>query len=265
MGSVLVSAPKILDRSVNQAVFYPPNTDQRVLLSDQLPENEELFWVPSTMGHRVCGLHIKPPKGVKRARYQVWAHGTNADIVWMRPYVQQLAQRLKQGVILFDYQGYGLSEGEPNEYRCYDDMDAVMRYVLDYLRIDPSRILLVGRSLGTGIVIQWAEQHEWTYPIVLISAYASVAAVYTQTDLGKALDRFKSVERVGRLRCPVQLIHGGKDNVIHVKHIELLWQALPRDQVVSPLPYIIPEADHMNILDVLPIHVFRASTRNMRS
>ena len=63
-------------------------------------------------------------------------------------------------VVAFDYQGYGLSEGEPSESACYQDLACVVDYVNRALLTPNRNIYLVGQSLGTGVVIDYVSKRD---------------------------------------------------------------------------------------------------------
>jgi abhydrolase domain-containing protein 13 len=56
-------------------------------------------------------------------------------------------------VFLVEYRGYGLSEGEPSELGFYKDGEAAVNYLLNRNDIDNGKIILLGQSIGGGVVI----------------------------------------------------------------------------------------------------------------
>ena len=51
--------------------------------------------------------------------------------------------------------GYSISDGRASEQNCYEAINAAYRYATETEQIDPSCIVLFGRSLGTGKILQY--------------------------------------------------------------------------------------------------------------
>lgn len=62
--------------------------------------------------------------------------------------------------VSYDYIGYGMSEGEPSEENCLKSLSLVVDYYNNY------KELLIGQSLGTGVVVDYVSTNEWTLPII---------------------------------------------------------------------------------------------------
>lgn len=61
-----------------------------------------------------------------------------------------LARVLRVNIMAYDYTGYGKSNGTPCEEKCYADIEAAFRYLLEARHLKPEQIVLYGRSLGSG-------------------------------------------------------------------------------------------------------------------
>ena len=82
--------------------------------------------------------------------------------------------------IAYDYPGYGLSTGTPSEESCYESIDTVYQYLLNELGRSPERILIWGRSLGTGPSCYLASQQK-VGGIILETPFTS--ALRTDTEI----------------------------------------------------------------------------------
>jgi len=87
-------------------------------------------------------------------------------------------------------------------------------------------VILVGRSLGTGVTVGVAHQLNWQSPIVLVSPYRSIGQIATDSCLAAAIGMFPTESRIGQLSCPVRLIHGTKDRLIPIEHSYNLFKLL---------------------------------------
>lgn len=72
------------------------------------------------------------------------------------PNVAMLARAMPANVLIFDYRGYGNSEGTPTEGGLTLDIDAVMLHVSQRTDIDKRRVFLFGRSLGGAVAVRGA-------------------------------------------------------------------------------------------------------------
>ena len=148
------------------------------------------------------------------------------------------------GVFLAEYRGYGSFAGSPSETGLYADADAAFAR-LQELGVPPERIVLVGRSLGSGIAVELATRHR-VAAVVLVSAYTSIVdmARLVAGPLAPLLvrDRFDSLSKIGRVSSPVLLIHGSRDDVVPVTMGRRLAAAKPDARWVE-----IPTATHNDV------------------
>ncbi len=145
------------------------------------------------------------------------------------------------GVFLAEYRGYGSLPGSPSEKGLYADGEAALAE-LGRLGIPPARVVLAGRSLGSGVAVELATRHA-VAAVVLVSAYTSIV------DMGRTLagplarlvvrDRFDSLSKIAGVASPVVLLHGTRDDVVPVEMGRRLAAARPGARWVE-----IPGATH---------------------
>ncbi len=112
----------------------------------------------------------------------------------------------------------------------------------DIVPVPAERVVLVGRSLGSGVAVELATRHR-VAAVVLVSAYTSIV------DMGRTVagplaplfvrDRFDSLSKIGRVSSPVVLVHGTHDDVVPVSMARRLAAARPDARWVE-----VPEATH---------------------
>jgi abhydrolase domain-containing protein 17 len=193
-------------------IFQPPSPSYR---AGQLP----IVMVP-TDGGSIATLHLPNPHASVTV---LFAHGNAEDLGQLVPFLEEL-RRTGFAVLAFDYRGYGMSTGGPPAATgATSDMEAVYRHAVKTLSIPPSRLVLYGRSVGSGPATDLAAR----VPIgglVLESAFVSAFRVLTRVSL-LPFDRFHNVRHIRRVHAPILVIHGTEDEVIPVSHGRLLYEA----------------------------------------
>lgn len=155
-------------------------------------------------------------------------------------------------IFILDYRGYGRSEGEPSERGTYADALAGWHWLHERVGEEDAPLILYGRSLG-GAVAAWLAVQPGASPdgVVLESTFSSVRAmagvVAPFPGLGRLLANvYPTVERVGQLHSPLLLIHGDRDEVVPVSHVNTLYAAAAEPKTL----YIVSGALHNNVLFV---------------
>src|SRR5258705_194298 len=82
------------------------------------------------------------------------------------------------------------------------------------MNIEEKNIILIGQSLGTGIVIDYVSKNKWDSPIILISPYKSIISVVCDSSIVKPIDKFQSLKKIKSITCPVKIFHGKEDKTI---------------------------------------------------
>lgn len=138
-----------------------------------------------------------------------------------------LFNKLGLSTLIFDYRGYGKSEGRPTEAGTYADAEAAWYYLVRSRSVAPSKIIFFGRSLGAGVAVHLASRHT---PAALIveSAFTSVpdlAAELYPFLPARWLSRFKynNHRKLRNIRCPVLVIHSRNDEIIPFSHGQSLY------------------------------------------
>lgn len=120
-------------------------------------------------------------------------------------------------VLIVDYRGYGRSEGRPSEAGLYADASAAWRFLTEEQRVDPSRIVLLGKSLGGAVAVELATRVD-PAGLVVQSSFTSVpdmAAVHYPFVPGALIrNRFDSAARIAEVRCPVLVVHSTADEIV---------------------------------------------------
>ena len=157
------------------------------------------------------------------ARYTVlYSHGSAEDLDDIGYLVDEIRD-LGLDVLAYDYEGYGTSEGAPSERGIYEDIDAAYRYLTEVRGIAPERVILYGRSLGSGPAVDLASRAD-VGGLVLESAFTSAFRVATRVRL-LPWDQFDNLGKMPRVRCPVLVLHGTADPLVKLRQAQQLFKA----------------------------------------
>ncbi len=191
-------------------------------------------------GGEVAVLHLPNP----RASFTIWFfHGNAEDLGDLEPELRALRDR-GFAVLAFDYPGFGRSSGQPEEAGLYAAARVARAYLREELKVPAARTLLYGRSLGGGPAVQMATE-EKVGGLVLQSAFTSAYRVLTRWRL-LPFDFFENEEKLGRVSCPVLVLHGREDEVIPFAHGEALLAAAPGPK----RSWWVPGAGHNDLIAV---------------
>ena len=158
----------------------------------------------------------------------LFCHG-NAGNISHRLETLRIYHNLGFSVLLFDYRGFGRSEGKPSEAGTYSDARGAWDYLVKTRKVEPGRITIAGRSLGAAIAAQLASQ---TQPraLILESTFTSVpdmAAELYPFLPARWLSRFSynTLAIIAQIDCPVLVIHSKDDDLIPFAHGKKLFDA----------------------------------------
>jgi fermentation-respiration switch protein FrsA (DUF1100 family) len=160
------------------------------------------------------------------ARYTIlYSHG-NAEDLGHLFHVLRALRDAGFSVVGYDYRGYGQSTGSrPTVGKATEDAEAVYQFAVHELGVEPDRLILHGRSLGSGPTMELAMRHP-VAGIVLESAFTSTYRVLTRVGL-LPFDRFRNIDYIGNVRSPVLVIHGTDDWLIPPAHGRMLFTGAP--------------------------------------
>lgn len=160
----------------------------------------------------------------------VLSHG-NAGNISHR--IESAAYWLSLGanVLLYDYRGYGQSDGTPGERQSYEDIRAAVRWLHEAKDIPSERVVLFGRSLGGAVAVDAAT----TIPcagLVVESSFTSAAdmgrRMYPFLPIGLLVRyHFDSLSKIGRVSCPVLVSHSPQDEIVPYDMGRTLYEAAP--------------------------------------
>jgi uncharacterized protein len=203
----------------------------------QRPELDyEDAWFSAADGTRLHGWYC----AAENPRAQVlFAHGNAGNVTHRWRLLRMLSQQLGVSVLAFDHRGYGRSEGAPSEAGILADARAGRQWLAERAGIAESDVVLYGRSLGGGVVVDLAA--DGARGLILESTFTSLPDV---ARLKLPLlpvnwlmhNRLDSIEKIGRYRGPLLVAHGEADTLIPIDQGRRLFDAANEPKEFIPLP-----------------------------
>jgi len=211
----------------------------------RLPQGGEDAWFTTADGVRLHGWFIEA-RTKPAAATIIYFHGNGGNVSHIGWIGEHLAT-CGFDVLLFDYRGYGRSDGKATDERgLYADADAAYDYAVRERSAIPERLVLYGQSLGTTTVVELASRRVCG-AIVLESGLSSAS------DLGSSLlpwmprwlhklgkNRFESARKLADVHCPVMVTHGEPDNRIPTAQGRVLYASANEPKRLL----IVPGAGH---------------------
>jgi len=159
----------------------------------------------------------------------LYCHGNAGNLSHRGPVILAIQQWLGQSVLIFDYPGYGRSDGQPTEAGCYAAADAAYDWLTQTRKAPADRLLLYGSSMGGGVAIDLASRRAHR-ALVLDKTFTSMPDVaqelYPWLPLRWLMhNRFDNLGKIGKCRRPVFISHGTTDDLIPTSQGERLFDA----------------------------------------
>ncbi len=152
----------------------------------------------------------------------IFFHGNSEDIGSNLSYLlSAISERFAMNVLCPEYPSYGIYKRKDESLRMdeaiLEDARRVLKFCKDNMRFKYENIILIGRSLGTGVATQLACEFN-VRGIILISPFTSirnVAKCLVGNILSKVVpDVFRTIDYIDQVQCPTLLIHGEQDALI---------------------------------------------------
>lgn len=149
----------------------------------------------------------------------VLSHGNGGNISYRYLVMRSLVHH-KFNVLMYDYRGYGRSEGTPSEEGIYKDGRAVFDYAATLPEVNPNRVILWGTSLGGAVAIDVAT-HRAAAGLILESTFSSgkdvARMLYPFLPVGLFMrSKFNSIDKITTLHLPLLVMHGSHDEILPI-------------------------------------------------
>ena len=233
----------LFNNSAKDSYELPGNTIADSLINEVKLDSDGYtlygYWIESS-GERV-GITI------------LYCHGNkdNIDEYWDRV---MLLHKLGANIFIFDYRGFGRSEGETSEEGLYADGEVALDYVLSTQGVSPDSLCIYGYSLGNVVSIYLTAR---IAPPLCLIAEAPFASANSLTQSAITIDipplwltdgEFDNAEKIRDIECPLLLFHGDSDDMVRYRdNGRIVFENAPEPKSLA----FIEGANHDDIPDIM--------------
>ena len=187
----------------------------------------ELFRFPDSDGMDYQDIDLKTPDGLTLNAWYIPVEGSPYTVLMCHGNAGSLSHRIGTvkmlhdiglSVFIFDYRGFGISEGKPSEKGMYIDAEAAYAYLVGDLGVSPDRIIIWGRSLGGPVAAKVASESSCSGTVLesTFTSYCDMAKIKFPYFPSKLLAKFKfsTIDYVACITSPVLIVLSMDDEVV---------------------------------------------------
>lgn len=206
-------------------IYFPARWPQGDWSPLSVPREEA--WFAAADGVKLHGWFVPhaQPKAV-----MLIASGNAGNVTVWRDELEWLHAH-GVAAMVFDYRGYGRSQGEPDEPGLLADARAARAWLAERTGVSEQAIVLRGRSLGGGVMVDLAAR-DGARGLVLESTFTSLPDVAAQVYFWLPVrllmrTRFDSLSKIGSYHGPLLQSHGDADEIVPWRQGRRLFDAAP--------------------------------------
>lgn len=232
-GLLSLLAKSVVGKSGGDNYFYAPFDKIPITPADRNIKYEDVIF-KSADGVKLHAWFMPAEVGSDKAKATVvFSHGNSGNVAYHIGFVDWM---MKNGynVFLYDYRGFGKSEGVVDKAGIITDALAAFRYIGTRRDLDTSKIISFGHSLGgakslAAINKMTAKEKDKLKGIALMGAFSSykkIAEKVMGTSLSQVVsDDNSPIDLVGKMpKVPLVVIHARNDSLIPFSHGEALFK-----------------------------------------
>lgn len=201
--------------------------------------SRKIIATPGAVGLEYEDVYFKSTDGLKLHGWFIPADNPSGTLLFCHGNAGNISGRIESvslfhnlglSVFIFDYRGYGKSQGKPSEKGTYLDAEAAWDYLTTLRKINSEKIIVFGRSLG-GAVAAWVAREQTCGGAIIESAFTSIkdigSELYPYLPV-RLLSRFEyaTEEYIRGAKCPVLIVHSRDDEMMPFNHGRRLFEAV---------------------------------------
>ncbi|HBL19146.1 MAG: hypothetical protein A2X36_01590 [Elusimicrobia bacterium GWA2_69_24] len=161
-------------------------------------------------------------------------HG-NAGNVSNRIEKLAIFRKLGLSAFVFDYRGYGRSQGSPSEQGTYRDGLAAVDLLTRDMGYAPQELVYYGESLGCAVALETALRRP-PQALVLDSGFTSTVEMGRRTFPFLPVRwmvrfRYDNLSKIGGLKVPLLVLHSPQDDIVPFDMGQANFAAAPRPKI----------------------------------
>ena len=207
----------------NSLIFFPRNyPDDDWELRGIAKEDA---WFTAADGTRIHGWYVphERPRAVL-----LFCHGNGGNITHRAAAIRALHGRVGVSLLIFDYRGYGKSEGKPDERGVLADARAARTWLARKAGVADDQVVLMGESLGGAVAVNLAV--DGARALILENTFSSLPDVaahhYPWAPVRLLMrSRFNSAAKIASYHGPLFQSHGDRDSIIPLPLAKRLFDA----------------------------------------
>lgn len=216
-------------------IFFPSRWPEGDWRPDNLAVEDAFF--SAADGTRLHGWYVDHPSP---CAVVLFSHGNAGNVTDRADWLRMLHQRVGARVMVYDYRGYGRSDGRPDEPGILADARAARAWLANRAEVAEQDIVLMGESLGSAVAVSLAAE-DGAAGLALDGAFSSLVDVaahhYPLPGLRWFMrTRLDSAAKIGRYRGPLLQSHGQLDTIVPLELGQRLFDAAgePKRLIVMP-------------------------------
>lgn len=185
-------------------------------------------WLDTNDGNKIHGWYLPNPKATRNV---LLFHGNAEDVPHVsESYARHIGAAVDANVLVYDYRGFGKSEGVPNEANTIDDGESMLNWLIEETQsVGSEDIIYFGSSLGGGVAIGLAERRKPRHLILdrTFDAMTSAGAERYPWVPVKLMMRnsYDSVGRLAEIDVPLFQSHFTNDRLCLLKNARRLFES----------------------------------------
>lgn len=204
---------------VQKYAFLPPNPPSYAA--------SNVNFIPKSHGQIPYLLYLASGDHPLENKYTIlFTHGNAEDLGQLHHWMSYVNKQLDVNVLAYDYAGYGYNGevGVCSETSCYDDIDTVYMWLIFEKMVPPQKLILWGRSLGTGPTVHMAaklSKNKTTSLIGVILQSPLLSAVKVGMPAIAWIpytDIFCNYAKISKINVPIFILHSDNDAVVPFTH-----------------------------------------------
>ena len=206
---------------IEKRILYSPKSscqfwDSPIACETSGLEFQDVFFC-SDDGIQLHGWFVAPAE-TKPRHCVLFSHGRTGNISSFKTQLLDFARTHQVAVFAYDYRGFGKSQGEPSEAGLYLDADAASNWLCNHSNLEPTEIVVMGRSLGAAVAIDLVNK-DGAKALIVESGFTSFADIVQHHSRGllsgkRCESKYDSESKIGSYQGPILISHGVDDKLI---------------------------------------------------